>query len=83
MKKVDLNLIEIRFNKFNDLKKTVLFFGAFLSMYLVFKTMAHMKIVGFRRQTANNPSNPACMRFAQRPATRRCDAQRSLRISSF
>jgi hypothetical protein len=31
-------------------KKSVLFFGAFLSMYLVFKTVVPMSAVGFRRQ---------------------------------
>lgn len=83
MKKVDRNLGKIRPNKINGLKKTVLFFDAFLSMYLVFKTVAPMRFVGFRRQTVNNPSNPACMRFTWRPATRRCDRQRSLHISGF
>ncbi len=54
-KKVDLNLLERRPNKFNDLKKTVLFFGAFLSMYLVFKTVVPMSAVGFRRQMQITP----------------------------
>jgi len=64
MKKVDRNLGKKDLPKINDLKKSTLFFGSFLSMYLVFKTVAPMKIVGLRRQTVNNPSNPACMRFA-------------------
>ncbi len=55
MKKVDQNLLKIRPNKFNDLKKTVLFFGAFLSMYLVFKTVVPMSAVGFRRQMQITP----------------------------
>ena len=71
VKKVDRNLLKISPNKINDLKKSALFFGAFLSMYLAFNAAAPMKIVGFRRQTVNNPSNPACTRFDRRPATRR------------
>ena len=55
MKKVDQNLLKIRPNIFNGLKKSTLFFGAFLSMYLVFKTVAPMKIVGFRRQMQKTP----------------------------
>ena len=55
VKKVDLNLVEIRPNEFNDLKKSALFFGAFLSMYLVFKTVAPMRAVGFRRQMQISP----------------------------
>jgi hypothetical protein len=38
-KKVDLNLDQKDLPKINDLKKTALFFGAFLNKYLVFKTM--------------------------------------------
>ena len=49
-KKVDRNLSKKDLPKINDLKKTVLFFGAFLSMYLVFKTVVPMSAVGFRRQ---------------------------------
>jgi len=55
VKKVDLNLLKITTNKINDLKKTVLFFGAFLSMYLVFKTVVPMRAVGFRRQMQITP----------------------------
>lgn len=83
MKKVDQNLLKIRPNKFNGLKKTALFFGAFLNKYLVFKTMAPMRFVGFRRQTVNNPSNPACMQFVWRLTTRRCDRQRSVLVGLF
>ena len=50
VKKVDRNLSKKDLPKINDLKKTVLFFGAFLSMYLVFKTVVPMSAVGFRRQ---------------------------------
>ena len=50
VKKVDLNLLKITTNKINGLKKSTLFFGAFLSMYLVFKTVVPMSAVGFRRQ---------------------------------
>ncbi|MEN9864335.1 MAG: hypothetical protein RLZZ601_2099 [Pseudomonadota bacterium] len=60
MKKVDRNLGKKDLPKINDLKKTALFFGSFSNKYLVFKTMVPMKIVGFRRQIAANPSNPAC-----------------------
>ncbi len=55
VKKVDLNLVTISLNKFNDLKKTALFFSTFLSMYLVFKTVAPMRAVGFRRQMQITP----------------------------
>lgn len=55
MKKVDLNLLKIRPNKISGLKKTALFFGAFLSMYLVFKTVVPMSAVGFRRQMQITP----------------------------
>ena len=71
VKKVDRNLSKKDLPKINNLKKTVLFFGAFLSMYLFLKTMVPMSAVGFRRQITNYPSNPACMRFDRRPATRR------------
>ena len=54
-KKVDQNLVLKDRPRINDLKKSVLFFGAFLSMYLVFKTMAPMNIVGFRRQMQITP----------------------------
>ena len=54
-KKVDRNLSKKDLPRINDLKKTTLFFGAFLSMYLVFKTVAPMKIVGFRRQMQITP----------------------------
>jgi len=50
VKKVDRNLSKKDLPKINDLKKSRLFFGAFLSMYLVFKTVAPMSAVGFRRQ---------------------------------
>ena len=50
VKKVDRNLSKKDLPKINDLKKTVLFFGAFLSMYLAFKTVVPMRVVGFRRQ---------------------------------
>ena len=73
MKKVDRNLGKKDLFKINDLKKSALFFGGFSNKYLVFKTMAPMKIVGFRRRIAANPSNPACKQFAQRLNTRRCD----------
>ena len=73
VKKVDRNLGQKDLPKINDLKKTALFFGAFSNKYLAFKTMAPMRFVGFRQQTVNNPSNPACMRFVWRPTTRRCD----------
>ena len=55
VKKVDRNLSKKDLPKINDLKKSRLFFGAFLSMYLVFKTVAPMKIVGFRRQMQITP----------------------------
>ena len=55
MKKVDRNLLKIIPNKFNGLKKSALFFGAFLSMYLVFKTVVPMSAVGFRRQMQISP----------------------------
>ena len=55
VKKVDRNLGKKDLPKINDLKKTVLFFGAFLSMYLVFKTVVPMRVVGFRRQMQITP----------------------------
>lgn len=55
VKKVDLNLLKISLNKINGLKKSRLFFGAFLSMYLVFKTVVPMRAVGFRRQMQITP----------------------------
>ena len=54
-KKVDQNLNQKDLPRINDLKKSALFFGAFLSMYLVFKTVAPMKVVGFRRQMRITP----------------------------
>ena len=73
MKKVDRNLGKKDLPKINDLKKTALFFGSFSNKYLAFKPLALMGFVGFRRQIAANPSNPACKQFAQRLNTRRCD----------
>lgn len=55
MKKVDRNLSKKDLPKINDLKKSALFFGAFLSMYLVFKTVVPMSAVGFRRQMQITP----------------------------
>lgn len=55
MKKVDRNLGKKDLPKINDLKKTALFFGAFLSLYLVFKTVVLMSAVGFRRQMQITP----------------------------
>ena len=46
-KKVDQNLVLKDLPRINDLKKTALFFGAFLSIYLVFKTVVLMNIVGY------------------------------------
>jgi hypothetical protein len=74
MKKVDRNLGKKDLPKINDLKKSTVFFGSFLSMYLVFKTMAPMRIVGFRRQIAANPLNPVRMRFVWHLAISCCDA---------
>jgi len=82
-KKVDRNLGQKDPPKINDLKKSTIFFGSFLCMYLVFKTVASMRIVGFRRQIAANPSNPAFMRFVWHPATSYCDVQCSLRTGGF
>jgi hypothetical protein len=55
VKKVDRNLSKKDLPKINDLKKSRLFFGAFLSMYLVFKTVVPMSAVGFRRQMQITP----------------------------
>mgnify|MGYP000732886813 CR=1 FL=1 len=83
VKKVDRNLGKKDLPKINDLKKTALFFGSFSSKYLAFKPLALMGFVGFRRQIAANPSNPAFMRFVWHPATSYCDVQCSLRTGGF
>ena len=54
-KKVDRNLVLKDRPRINDLKKSRLFFMNFSNNYLVFKTMAPMKIVGFRRQIQITP----------------------------
>ena len=73
VKKVDRNLGKKDLIKISDLKKTALFFGSFSNKYLAFKPLALMGFVGFRRQIAANPSNPACKQFAWRLNKRRCD----------
>lgn len=53
--KVDRNDGQKDLPQINDLKKTALFFGALISLYLVFKTVAPIGFVGFRRQNVKTP----------------------------